>query len=346
MIHDDEHLVDKYIPKNMKDYDDCYSGNIYFHRDVINRLKIIAKDDSLPHIIFYGNVGVGKKTIINLFLEMIYDSSINNLTDSKYIITNSNNIETPIVIKQSDHHLIIEPTNNNFDRFVVQDVVKEYAKRKSLDIFESTRNFKVVQINNLDNLMYYAQTSLRRTIEKYSHNCRFIMYCFSLTKVIEPLQSRCLCIHIPDISEDELCKLLFHVASREKIKLNINILSSILEESKSNIKDMLWRLELYHKRGVIKNSYHLLIDNLIQLITADGNIVFIREVIYKILINNITATQIIKEIVNYFIKDSKYKLKLIDIVNAASEYEYRISKGRRDIIHIEAFVILIMNIIK
>jgi len=49
------------------------------------------------------------------------------------------------------------------------------------------------------------------------------MWCYSLSKVIEPLRSRCLCIHVPTQTEDELIKWTFNIASLEKIKLNFKL---------------------------------------------------------------------------------------------------------------------------
>ena len=163
-----EFLVDKYIPDNVEDIidplDEYYtniSGKIdndwkssspskcFFHKEILNQLKTISKDDCLPHIIFYGNRGSGKKTLINLFLEQIFDKSVYNLDDSKYNVISSGNIENEVIVKQSDHHIIIEPGNNNFDRYLIQDIVKEYARRYPLCIFESSREFKMVQINNV-----------------------------------------------------------------------------------------------------------------------------------------------------------------------------------------------------
>ena len=55
--------------------------------------------------------------MINLFLEMIFDKSIYKMDDSKYTVISSGNIENEVIVKQSDHHIIIEPNNNNFDSF-------------------------------------------------------------------------------------------------------------------------------------------------------------------------------------------------------------------------------------
>ena len=90
-----EFLVDKYIPSNVSDiidpvYEHYYNltgknntdwkyqspSKCYFHKQILEKLKIISSDDCMPHIIFYGNPGTGKKTLINLFLEMIFHPMI------------------------------------------------------------------------------------------------------------------------------------------------------------------------------------------------------------------------------------------------------------------------------
>lgn len=374
-----EFLVDKYIPKNITDIFDeeteylielnktiknkkikkltnsnswlnSNPSKCYFHKEIFHKLKKISEDDGMPHIIFYGNPGTGKKTMINLFLEMIFDKSIYKMDDSKYTVISSGNIENEVFVKQSDHHIIIEPNNNNFDRYLIQDIVKEYARRYPLCIFEKSRNFKMVQINNLDNLSYYAQTSLRRTIEKYSRTCRFVMWCYSLSKVIEPLRSRCLCIHVPTQTTDDLVQWAFNIASIQNIKLNFPVLNYIIDSSNGNLKDILWKLDLYKYCGKVQNGYQKSLIALIDEITIGQDIQIIRDYIYKMMITNISSNVIIKDILNIILtKLDVYpdsKVKSTKIIDYASNFEYRLSKGRRDIIHIEAFILNIMNVFK
>lgn len=374
-------LVDKYVPENVADIFDptltdteletitqfepiggllnkikesnSWEDNLdprkcFFHKEIFRKLQKISQDDGIPHIIFYGNPGSGKKTMINLFLEMIFDKSIYKLDNSKYMVVSSGNIENEVIVKQSDHHLIIEPNNNNFDRYLIQDIVKVYAKKYPLSIFEKNRTFKAVQINNLDNLSYYAQTSLRRTMEIYSKSCRFIMWCYSLSKVIEPLRSRCLCIHVPTQSDEQLVKWMFNIACLENIKLYPDTIHRILNDSNGNLKKILWKLDLYKYRGRTLNAYQISIFNLMKEITSSGNITKIRDNIYNMMITNISSNTIIKDILNIILlqSDNLPNEKKLSIINYASEYEYRLSKSRRDIIHIEAFINQMMRILK
>jgi replication factor C subunit 3/5 len=310
----------------------------------------------MPHIIFYGNKGTGKKTMINIFLEMIFDESIYKLDESKYIVYSSGNNENEVLIKQSDHHIIIEPNNTNFDRHLIQEIVKEYAKKVPLHIFEKNKMFKVVQINNLDNLSYYAQTSLRRTVEKYSKTCRFVMWCYSLSKVIEPLRSRCLCIHVPTQTDDNLIRWIYNIVVLEKIKIKPYLIGEIIEQSNGNLKSILWKLDLYKHCKKINNSYDFGLSVLINEIMtlADKNAIVkinvpqIREYIYKLYITNVSSNTIIKDILKQLlvINTNIDSSKLSEIINYASEFEYRLSKKRRDILHIEAFIIKVIDILR
>lgn len=342
-----QYLVDKYRPKRLSD---IYNKNgefneEYFNKNELEHLKNISQDTGLPHIIISGNPGTGKKTMINLFLEMVFDESIYRMTDTKYNVKSSGNSDTEVIIKQSDHHIVIEPNNNNFDRYLIQDVVKEYAKRAPIQ-YENNKNIKVVQINNLDNLSYYAQTSLRRTTEKYSKTCRFIMWTQSMSKVIEPLRSRCVCIHISNQSEKALINWILSICNKENININLDVLTKIMMKSDGNLKEILWKLDLYKHTGKLYNDYHFVMNKIILDILNNLDITIIRDNIYKIMVTCIPSLTIIKDILNNILTRIELDNKqLIRVLENASEYEYKLSKGRRDIIHIEGFIINIMDII-
>ena len=334
--------IDKYAPKS--------SDNICFHKDVMDKLKVMSQDESIPHIIFYGPEGSGKKTIIKLFLEMIYDKHANDITDSVYNVTGSGNSVVPVTIKQSNYHIIIEPNNNNFDRYLIQDVVNEYAKKSPLNVFTKKRNFKTVLINNVDNLSYYAQTSLRRTMEKYSNTCRFILWCKSLSKVIDPLRSRCFCFKIKSPTKTEIMKLLINVAGEEQINLDLTTYNKIIRLSERNIKKSLWLLQLYNYGESFNTSYDDIVKVIVDKYIISGNIkniIAIRELLYKIMITNIPGSKIIKDILNYILVHSNITpMAKIDIVEIASKYEHRLVLCRREIMHLEAFIECVIMIIK
>ena len=335
-------FIDKYAPKSAKES--------ILHKDILKLLEFISKDDSIPHIIFYGNDGVGKRRIIKLFLEMLYGKEVNNLEENIYTVSGSGNKVKEVAVKQSDFHIMIEPVDNNFDKYLIQDVVKEYAKRIQINIFKSKKIFKSVLINNLDNLSYYAQTSLRRTMEKYSGTCRFIMWCKSLSRVIEPLKSRCICIRISAPSTDELFKLALTISAKEKLNLKLENYGQIINSANGSVRKLLWKLNLI-KAGQNNNKfetpYEETIDQITDLILKCdlSEINNIRNLIYNLIITNIDPSSIMRNIfISLCKKNLPEKIKY-KIINNASIYDHNLVRRRREIIHLEGFIISTMNLI-
>lgn len=75
-------------------------------------------------------------------------------------------------------------------------MVKEIASNTNIES-KSGRGFKILIINEADKLTKDAQGGLRRTMEKYIKNCRMILICNNVHKLIAPIRSRCLNLRIP-----------------------------------------------------------------------------------------------------------------------------------------------------
>lgn len=345
-------LIDKYVPYVSQKQYDKYSiiNNAYFHKDIIKMLENMSKDESIPHLIFYGPEGSGKKTIIRLFLEMLFNKEVHKTQDTKYTVISSGNKSNEVIVKQSSFHIVIEPNNTNFDRYLIQDIVKEYAKWTPLDIFGVKRDFKIVLINNLDNLSYYAQTSLRRTMEKYSSTCRFIMWCRSLSRVIEPLRSRCTCKAIVAPSYEEMFKYLYIINTKERMNISLADLVTICDNSNLNIKKGLWLLQLLKSKHKLETIYDETIENIIDcLVKKDLNDnANIRNLIYNILITNIDGSKLIRDIVIAISKRTDKILsddKKFQILKSSTKFEHNLLRGRHDIMHLEGFMMDIIYIL-
>ncbi len=331
---------------------DKYNSKIEFntilHSDIIEQLKKISKDFTIPNIIFYGPSGSGKKTIINSLLEMIYDSDVNKLSEVVYNVTGSGNIVSEIIVKQSNYHIVIEPNNNNFDRYLIQDIVKEYAKRTPFNIFKTNIMFRTVLINNVNKLSYYAQTSMRRTMEKYSKNCRFILCSDSLSKVLDPLKSRCLSIRVNRPTDIELTYFLMEIIINENMKLNLNEIIKIIKLANGNIRELLWLIEMKKYKLSLINSYNNCINKIIKYIEMKktGNLDIILNLMYTMLITNISGSQIIKDIIIRlgYSENINYELKY-QIFHIGAKYEKRLIQGRREIIHLKSFILHVFFIL-
>jgi replication factor C subunit 3/5 len=334
-------FIDKYRPNTKSDSD--------FHKNILEMLEIMSKDNAIPHLILYGPDGSGKRTIINIFLEMLFGKYIHNTKDVSYEIVSSGGKKTIEKIKQSNYHIEINPKGTNYDRYLIHDIVKEYAKSKSLNtLFEKNKQFKLVLINNVDNLSPGAQMALRRTMEVYSDKCRFIMWCKSLSKLIKELQSRCIKQRVPAPSDSEIFRYVFKIAIKEKIYLNLNEYSTIISKANGNIKHALWELQFIKFGYVLNIEYFKILDDIVELLLEANlnNVENIRKNFSNLMITNFSGTTILKDLVDklydsaFLTTDTKQK-----IVSKNAEIEYKLMKGRREIIHLDAFIMSVIDYI-
>lgn len=330
-------LFEKYCPSRVSDF--------MFNREIMEQLIHISINENIPHIIISGPSGAGKKTLVKFFLEAIYDSDINNLSKIKYNISGSS-AKKEIEISQSNYHIIIEPTNTNHDKYILQEIIKQYAIHKSFNIFKSKRKFKTIVIYNLENLANNSQAALRRTMELYAKSCRFIMVCNNLSKIFDPLKSRCrtFCVPLPKISE--ISDIITKISISENIILNDSEMRHIIKNCNNNLKKAIWLLESkrlkYDAVITLDEIFNNVIKNILETQhSKDVLRIFnenIRDDIYRILITNIKGSEIIATLMDQLIKKIDDDEINIKIIQHASEAEYNLILGRREITHIDVFI--------
>ena len=143
------------------------------HAPIKQRLKYFIDNKKIPHIIFYGKSGSGKRNILEYFIREIYNNDIQKI--KQYIMN-------------------VNCAHNKGIRFF-RDELKFFAKtniqNKSGDFFKS------IILLNADKLTTDAQSALRRCIEKFSHTTRFFIIVENKDKLLKPILSRFCDIYIP-----------------------------------------------------------------------------------------------------------------------------------------------------
>ena len=145
----------------------------------VKRLKNYVEKKSMPHLLFSGSPGVGKTTAALCLAQDLYGDTWR---------------ENFLELNSSDERGID----------VIRTKVKDFARTKPI----GDAPFKVIFLDESDALTSDAQNALRRTMEKYSDICRFILSCNYPSKIIPPIQSRCAIFRFSPLKTEDLVKNL------------------------------------------------------------------------------------------------------------------------------------------
>lgn len=99
------------------------------------------------------------------------------------------------------------------------DVVRENIKKFARAVTSGEAKFRTLFLDEADMLTADAQAALRRTMERFSSTCRFILSVNSSARVIEPIQSRCALFRFRPLPDDAVGKRLRAVAEAEGVDL-------------------------------------------------------------------------------------------------------------------------------
>ena len=340
-------------------YQNDYNNFIYYNKtlNLITNYFNLNNDKTIPNLqnlILYSVPGVDKNYIVTKLINKLYNKDNIITKDIEYTINGYSNIKTKITIKQSKYHIVIEPTSNGFDKYIIQDIISEYTKSQVLNIIKDFGNYKIIVIDKIDDLNYHSQSALRRIIEKYSSNCRFILISEQLTKITNSITSRCILLKIALPTDIEILDIIMYITHKENIKLPLKILNKILYLSENKINIVIWLLDIYKNTNNLKNvlTYEKLIDEIVKIIInikTENNVVHVikrcRTIFYILYITNISIHDIIRKIMNKLLDQiDDIKLKYI-IVEETIICEKKINKGKRYAIQFESYIVKLLNYI-
>ncbi|QKG92143.1 replication factor C small subunit [Halorubrum salinarum] len=173
--------IEKYRPQSLDD--------IHGQAEIVERLQSYIAQDDVPHLLFSGPAGIGKTTAATAIAREIYgeDNWRGNFLE----------------LNASDQRGID----------VVRDRIKGFA-RSSFG-----GDFRIVFLDEADSLTDDAQSALRRTMEQFSDNTRFILSCNYSSKIIDPIQSRCAVFRFSPLSDEAVGGMVREIAAAEDIEV-------------------------------------------------------------------------------------------------------------------------------
>jgi len=340
--------VDKYRPNALEKLD--------YHTQQAQQLRSMVAAGDFPHMLVYGPPGAGKKTRVMAILRETFGSGVEKLrSEMREFKGTSKNIELMTV--SSNYHVEINPSDVGFqDRVVVMGLIKEMAQSQTIEASKG-KSFKVVLLTEVDNMSKDAQSALRRTMEKYSKNCRIVLVCNNASKVIEPLRSRCLGVRVAAPSQDEICTVLQCIAAKEGISnLPATLAIQIAQKSRRNLRRAILMLEACKAQyypfkedtKVALSDWETFIAQLASGIVEEQStkrLHLVRGKLYELLANCIPPSIIFEVLSQQLMQKMDNTLKH-EIIYWTSHYEHQSRLGTKPIFHLEAFIAKVMMFYK
>ncbi|XP_050388610.2 replication factor C subunit 4 isoform X2 [Patella vulgata] len=271
--------VEKYRPRCVED--------VAFQDEVVLVLKKSLSGSDLPNLLFYGPPGTGKTSTILAAARELYGPE---LFKSRILELNA-----------SDERGI--------------DVVRTKVKNFSQLTAAGSRSdgkpcppFKIVILDEADSMTGAAQAALRRTMEKQSRTTRFCLICNYVSRIIEPITSRCAKFRFKPLAQDVLSDRLKLISKKENITLSDEVIQALIDTSEGDLRKAITYLQsassLHQDETQITQSDIFEISGIVPTETIDDVLKTCQsdsyeklDTVIKLMINEgYAATQVINQL--------------------------------------------------
>lgn len=214
---DSKPWVEKYRPKKLDE--------VAAQDHAVSVLRKTLQSANLPHMLFYGPPGTGKTSTILALTKELYGP---DLKKSRVLELNASDERGISIVREKI---------KNFARLTVSN-----PSKKDLENYPCPP-YKIIILDEADSMTADAQSALRRTMETYSNVTRFCLICNYVTRIIDPLASRCSKFRFKPLDSTNALDRITYVAKEESLNCNREVLEKILDISQGDLRRAIMLLQ-------------------------------------------------------------------------------------------------------
>jgi replication factor C small subunit len=303
--------TEKYRPKTL--------GEIIDQEEIVSRLQEFVKRAAMPHCLFAGPPGTGKTTAALCLAHDLFGERFQDVF---------------MELNASDERGID----------VVRTTVKEFARMASL----SSVPFKILVLDEADNMTSDAQSALRRTMEKYTETCRFILCCNYSGRIIEPIQSRCALFRFTPLPDERIAENLHRIAKNEGLKFTETGLKSVVEVAEGDLRKAINTLQAASSisKGITEESVYQVVGRAKPTDVHDmlnhalkGDFIKAREELRHLLVRyGLSGSEIVRQIHSEIFRLAITEKKRIELIEAVGEIDFRLVQGGDEEVQLSALL--------
>ncbi len=293
--------------------------------DIVSRLKQFVRRTDFPHMLFSGPPGVGKTTCAEALISEIY----------------------PITERSGN----VKRLNASDDRGI--NVVREDIKNFARIIPSGSSSFKLIILDEADQMTSEAQHALRRTMERYNEITRFILICNYSSKIIGPIQSRCAIFRFRSLGKEEIIMRLRYISDQKELTINEDALEALYESADGDLRQAINGLQasssldceitseiVYQVQGYVKPKE--VREALLECVKDPPNFSLARKRIQQLMeFYGLSGQDLVKHLnreLNQLSDDEVPDSIRYNALSMLSEVDYRIATGCNPQVQFDAFL--------